>query len=151
MRPDVKLHLMLMGPPHAPRHITMQYHEDNTISKKNMKKLIEMCLKKCRPGQVRDVHPGVIVDDKTIQSVVEEAKENNKEVFVLDAYGEQMKELVKTKSKFDSPMFILGDHDGFDKQTKKYLKKNTQRTSLGPQMYLTSQAITILNYELDNL
>jgi tRNA pseudouridine-54 N-methylase len=48
-------------------------------------------------------------------------------------------------------MFILGDHDGFDKQTKKYLKKNTQRTSLGPQMYLTSQAITILNYELDNL
>jgi tRNA (pseudouridine54-N1)-methyltransferase len=151
MRPDVKLHLILMGPPNAPRHITLQYHEDNTISKKDMKKLIEMSLRKCRVGQVRDVHPGVTVDDKKIDVIVEEAKKDNKTVFVLDAYGDQMKELVKEKKNFNYPVFILGDHDGFDKQTKKYLKKNTQRTSLGPQMYLTSQAITILNYELDNL
>lgn len=151
MRSDVKLHLMLMGPPNSPRHITLQYHEDNTISKKDMKKLIEMCLRKCKPGMTREVHPGVFVDDKKIEEVVEDSKKDNKTVFVLDAYGEQMKELVKERGNFKNPVFILGDHAGFDKQTKKYLKKNTQRTSLGPQMYLTSQAITILNYELDNL
>ena len=48
-------------------------------------------------------------------------------------------------------VFILGDHEGFDKQAKKFLKKNVNRLSLGPQIYFTSQAITIINYELDNL
>ena len=34
---DVELHLILMGPPNAPRHITMRYDKDNTISKKDLK------------------------------------------------------------------------------------------------------------------
>lgn len=152
MRQDVKLHLILMGPPNAPRHITIEYNQDNTISKKDMKRLIEMCLRKCKSGQVREVHPGVFVDDKTVEIVVEEMKHSGKEVFVLDAYGEKIKTLISENPKqFENPLFILGDHEGFDKQTKKFLKKNTTRLSLGPQMYLTSQGITILNYELDNL
>ena len=30
-RDDVELHLILMGPPNSPRHITIKYHKDNTI------------------------------------------------------------------------------------------------------------------------
>ncbi|MEC8339765.1 MAG: hypothetical protein VXZ40_04005 [Nanoarchaeota archaeon] len=152
MRQDVKLHLILMGPPNAPRHITLEYNKDNTISKKDMKKLIEMALRKCKPGQIKEIHPGVFVDDKKIEFLVDEMKNDSKNLFVLDAYGTLAKEIVQEKKDlFENPVFILGDHEGFDKQTKKFLKKNTNRLSLGPQMYLTSQAITILNYELDNL
>lgn len=148
-RDDVELHIIAMGPPNAPRHISLSYEEGNTISKKDLKKLIEMSLRKCKPGEVRKVHPGVFVDDKTIQSLVEQELDSKREVFMLDAGGRHIKEF--SKNQLSQSTFILGDYDGFDKQTKKYLKKNTIRVSLGFQMYFTSQAITIINYELDNL
>ncbi len=147
-RNDVKLHLFLMGPPNSPRHITISFDSENTISKKDLKKLIEMCLRKCKEGQVKEVHPGVFVDNFTIEKVVGRFLEENREVFVLDALGSHVKDVQDNKLK--NGVFVLGDHEGFDKQTKKFLKKNVNRLSLGPQVYFTSQAITILNYELDN-
>lgn len=148
-RSDVELHIIAMGPPNAPRHISISYHEDNTISKKNLKKLIEIALKKCRKKEIKEVHPGVFVDDKRIEEVVEKEFNLKRDVFMLDANGDHIKNI--DSSKLHDSTFILGDYDGFDKQTRKYLKKNTIRTSLGEQMYFTSQAITIINYELDNL
>ena len=146
-RQDSKLHLILTGPPTPTRHITIEYHKDNTISKKNLKKLVELCLRRCKKGEVREVHPGVKVDDKTSEEVIGELSKES-EVFVLDALGENIKDLGK---RIGNSVFVLGDHDGFDKQTRKFLKKNCTRLSLGPQIYFTSQAITIINYEIDNL
>lgn len=146
-RDDVELHLILMGPPNAPRHITLKYDKENTISKKNLKKLIEMCLRKCKPGKTIEVHPGVFVDNKTIEKLVQEENKNN--VFILDSVGDHIKNTSPDKLK--EGVFILGDHEGFEKNTKKFLKKNVNRLSLGPEIYFTSQAITIINYELDNL
>lgn len=148
-RKDVKLHLILAGPPNPPRHITIEYNSENTISKKSMKKLIEMALRKCKPKKSIDVHPGVKVDDKNIEEILEDFKKENKEIFILDSYGEFLKDISKDKLK--DPVFILGDHEGFSKSTKKFLKKNTNRLSLGDTIYFTSQSITIINYELDNL
>ena len=150
-REDVELHLFLMGPPNAPRHISISYEEGNTISKKDLKKLIEIALRKCKPGEIKQVHPGVQVDDNTIEKFIEKNQENT--YFVLDEYGKHIKHHLE-EGKIEvqkNPVFILGDHEGFDKQTKKFLKKNTNRLSLGPQVYFTSQAITIINYELDNI
>jgi tRNA (pseudouridine54-N1)-methyltransferase len=146
-RDDVELHLILMGPPNAPRHITLRYNEENSISKKNLKKLIELALRKYREGKTNEIHPGVFVDNKTIEILLEEFKES--EVFVLDFAGSHIKEY--SKDKLENGVFILGDHDGFEKKIRKYLKKNCNRLSLGNQIYFTSQAITIINYELDNL
>ena len=148
-RLDVELHIVAMGPPNAPRHISIRYDKDNTISKKDLKKLIEMAMKKCRAGKTKEIHPGVFVDDKTIEIITKEELETKRNVFMLDATGDHIKQIKKEKL-LDST-FILGDFDGFDKKTKKYLKKNTNRVSLGNQIYFTSQAITIINYELDNL
>lgn len=147
-RNDVELHLILMGPPNSPRHITIKYDKNNTISKKNLKKLIEVALKKAKPNIIKEVHPGVLVDDKTIEILVEELKKKD-EVFMLDFTGDHIKNIENKKLK--NGVFILGDHDGFEKKTKKFLKKNVNRLSLGEQIYFTSQAITIINYELDNL
>ena len=144
-RSDVELHLILMGPPYAPRHITITNEKGNTISKKDLKKLIEIALKKAHPGKTKEVHPGVFIDDKTLDQVIEDYEPT--ETFMLDAAGDHIKN-VKTED-MKNPTFILGDYDGFDKKTKKFLKKNTNRLSLGNQMYFTSQAITIINYEID--
>jgi len=143
-RDDVELHLFLMGPPNAPRHIILKFDSQNSISKKDLKKLIEMCLRRAKKGKTLQVHPGVFVDDKTIEKVLEDFKE----FYLLDQNGKNVREEI-SKAKKDF-VFVLGDHEGFDKKTRKYLKKNGKRISLGPQIYFTSQAITILNYELDN-
>ncbi len=148
-RDDVELHLILMGPPNAPRHINIKYDKDNTISKKDLKKLIEIALRRCKPGKLIEAHPGVFVDDKKIENLVEDFSSENKEIFILDGAGENIKNI--KKEKLQNGVFILGDHDGFDKQVKKFLKKNCNRLSLGPQIYFTSQAITIINYEIDNI
>lgn len=148
-RSDVELHLILMGPPNAPRHITLRFDSENTISKKDMKKLIEMCLRKAKSGEVREVHPGVFVDDRDIEKLVKEFNDNSEEIYILDFAGEHIKNISSDKLK--NGVFILGDHEGFDKQVRKFLKKNVNRLSLGNQIYFTSQAITIINYELDNL
>lgn len=149
-RDDVELHIIAMGPPNSPRHILIKFEDGNSISKKDLKTLIEMCMRKCREnGEVREVHKGVFVDNKTIEQITKDEIENKKDVFMLDANGEHIKNI--ESKKLNGGTFILGDYDGFDKQTKKFLKKNTNRMSLGEQMYFTSQAITIINYELDNL
>lgn len=148
-RDDVELHLILMGPPNAPRHIMIKYDKENTISKKDLKKLFEIALRKVKSGKIIEVHSGVFVSDKTIENLIEDFSKENKEIFVLDGAGENIK--IIQKEKLPNGVFILGDHDGFDKQTKKFLKKNCSRLSLGPQIYFTSQAITIINYEIDNI
>jgi tRNA pseudouridine-54 N-methylase len=68
---------------------------------------------------------------------------------MLSAAGVHVQDL--EKKNLEDATFVLGDHDGFSKPVKKFLRKNIKRLSLGPQIYFTSQAITILNYELDNL
>ena len=91
----------------------------------------------------------MFVNSKTIEELTREFEENKEEMFILDFTGEHIKKV--QKKKLENGVFILGDYDGFDKKTKKYLKKNVNRLSLGEQIYFTSQAITIINYELDNL
>ena len=146
-RDDVELHLILMGPPNSPRHITIRYHPDNTISKKNIKKIIEIALRRYKDGISKEVHPGVYVDNYSIEKVIQNLENPN--IYMLNENGDHIKNF--KKSELENPVFILGDHEGFDKKVKKYLKKNITRLSLGEQVYFTSQAITIINYELDNL
>lgn len=148
-RGDVELHLILMGPPTPPRHIMIKYDEGNTISKKDLKKLIEIALRKHKEGQTREVHPGVFVDNKSVEVLVKEFLEDTQNIYMLDFTGDHIKSL--GHKELENPVFVLGDHEGFDKQAKKFLKKNVKRLSLGDQIYFTSQAITIINYELDNL
>lgn len=147
-REDVELHLIMMGPPYAPRHIKIVAHPDNTISKKNLKRLIEICLKKFKKGNVVEAHPGVFVDDITLEDLVAKFKEEDEDIYMLDFAGTHIKNI--DGAKVQNGVFILGDHDGFDKKKRKFLKKSVNRMSLGEQMYFTSQAIMIINYEIDS-
>lgn len=148
-RDDVELHLIMMGPPTSPRHLIFRFNEDSTISKKNMKKTIELALRRYKDGETREVLPGVFIDNKSIQEITQEFLDNGEKVYFLNENGEHIKSF--KSEDLENGVFILGDHDGFNKPVKKFLRKNTTRLSLGDQMYFTSQAITIINYELDNL
>ncbi len=143
-REDVELHLLLMGPPSPPKHITIRYDKESTISKKDLKKLIEIALWKAKKGK-KFVMPGVFIDNKSIENLIEEYKD--KKIYILDKNGILIKDINNEQLK-DS-VFIIGDHKGFEKSVKKKLKKLATRLSLGETTYFTSQSIVILNYELD--
>jgi len=148
-REDTILDIILGGPPNSPIHIKICYEEGNTISKKDLKKLIELSIRKCKDKNEVRVHPGVYTDKKNIEDLVNEISELTTKIYFLDSYGKHIKQL--SSSQLENGVFILGDHEGFDKQKRKYLRKNVERLSLGETTYFTSQSITIINYELDNL
>ena len=151
-RKNVELHLFLMGKPNPEKHIKIFFENGNTISKKNLKKLIEMALKKSqkiKKNKVKfvEVHKGVIIENLTIENYIEN---NIKENFFLLDYGyKKIKEF--SKNDLLNANFIIGDFNGIGRKTKKNLKKNCVKMSLSDKIYFTSQTITIINYEIDCL
>ena len=70
----------------------------------------------------------------------------NKKIYTLKENGKD----IKQKKIQKNPVFILGDHKGLPKQILKYLKtKNTEKISLGPKSYFTTQSITLIHNQLD--
>lgn len=162
-RDDTELHLFIAGDDKNPCRITISYDEENSISKKDLKKLLEMAFRKLKKGERRKVHPGVYVDDIVLEDFL---KNEDLSFYYLDYNGYHIKDYLNTlrdelkcggeidveeKSGIRVPCFILGDYDGVNKSLRRHLKKSCRRISLGEKMYFTSQAITIINYELDNL
>ncbi|MFP4402033.1 MAG: hypothetical protein ACLFPL_02280 [Candidatus Nanoarchaeia archaeon] len=159
-RQDTILEIICMGPPLNPRKITIQYHQDATLSKKNLKKTIELALNKCKSTQPLEVHPGVIVEEINVDNYITQLIEDEKNFCaILDSYGTLLKEysneisqiLHKTHRTYENIIFFLGDHKGISKKMRKNLKKKTHRISLGDNVYFTSQVCTILHYEMDIL
>ena len=77
--------------------------------------------------------------------LVEQLNEEGKKLYVLDPDGEDIRD-IEIK---DNPVFILGDHEGMPKKELRKLTKLAKKVSLGNITYFSSQAITILNNELD--
>ena len=159
-REDTTLEIICMGPPSNPKRISISYHKDQTISKKNLKKIIELAINKCKPNKEFEVHPGVLVKEINVDSYIEEYIHNKtKFCCILDGYGKHISMyrdsfktiLIDKKELEDEIVFFLGDHEGISKKLKKSLKKSTNRLSLGSNIYFTSQACTILHYELDSI
>jgi len=68
------------------------------------------------------------------------------EVVYLHEKGTDIREFKFTRS----PLFILGDHEGLDKESEEFLEQlGITWISLGPISYLASHCIVIVNEELD--
>jgi len=144
-REDVKMHLVFYGMPNPPKHIEITITPELEISKKDIGNLIRKVLYKYKAGEKREVLPGCFVEKKSFLKVVEELHEQGKKIFVLDKKGEDIR---KTKISNDC-VFVLGDHDGLPKKELKRFKKIAIPVSIGPKTYFSSQAIVIVNNELD--
>jgi len=163
-REDTVLDIILMGPPEKPRRIRMKYDKSHTLSKKNLKKSIDIALQKCKSKHIEDndleVLPGVSVCEINVEKYILQYIEDSSNFnAILDSSGyffehyetDISKILIQSHPKFKKLVYFLGDHEGIDKKLRKLLKKQTNRISLGSQMYFTSQACTILHYEMDKL
>jgi tRNA (pseudouridine54-N1)-methyltransferase len=143
IRRDVKLHMVFNGPPDPPKHLEFIYDENMPISKKDVSGLIKRMLYKCKPNIRIEAFPGCFIEKKSFTKLLEELSAN-KTLYVLDKDGKDIRQV----SISENPVFILGDHEGLPRKEMKRFK-HVEKISLGKNMYLASQAVVIVNNELD--
>ena len=146
VRDDVKLHLIFYGMPDPPKHIEIQVKPELKISKKDVAGLIKRILYKYKEGEKKEVFPGCFVEKKSFLKVIEEL-EGEREIFILDKKGEDIRD-VETEELKDA-VFVLGDQDGLPDKELRRLKKTAKMVNIGPKMYFASQVVAVLNNELD--
>src|SRR3989344_3342210 len=144
-RKDTKLHLVFYGQPDPPKHIEMQITDELEISKKDVGNLIKKLLYKYKPNQKTEVLPGSFIEKRSFLKVVEELRNQGKEIFLLDKKGRDIRDAEIQ----DNCVFVLGDHEGMPKKELKRLKEIATPISIGPKTYFASQVVAIVNNELD--
>src|SRR3989344_5022051 len=89
MRDDVKLHLLLNGPPDPPKHIEIQIETRKGIpetvkqvgsiyiSKKDIGGLIQRVLYKYKKGKKIEPYKGIFIEKKSFVKVIDELKDKN--------------------------------------------------------------------------
>lgn len=149
IRNNVKLHLIFYGAPDPPKHLEIENAE--LISKKDISGLIKRMLYKYRKRKKTEVFPGCFIEKRDLLSVVKELQEKGKDIYILDKRGIDIK---KAKINQDNSVFIIGDQEGLLPREKKLLKKGKGKVmliSMGNVIYLATQALIMLQGELDRL
>jgi len=144
LRENVKLHLFFYGKPDPPKHLELMPKVDEKfqLSKKDIAGLIRRMLFKYKKNRKIEAFPGCFVEKLSLSEFISSL---NKKVYVLDKNGEDIRKTDIIKD----PVFIIGDHEGIPKDELKNINKTAEKISLGNLTYFSSQAITILNNELD--
>lgn len=152
LRKDTKLHMIFYGSPDPPKHLEFNpdlqvegVQKKVDISKKDIAGLIRRMLFKYKPGKKTEYAPGYCIEKKSIFSVLEELENEGKTVYVLDAKGDDIRDIDIKKD----CVFLLGDHDGLPAKELKRLRKDFIPVSVGNRTYFASQVVTIVNNELD--
>jgi tRNA pseudouridine-54 N-methylase len=145
LREDVKLDLFFYGKPDPPKHLELipEINEKFQISKKDIAGLIKRMLYKYKKGKKIEAFPGCFIEKLSLSDFINNLED--KEIYVLDKNGVDIRE-IEIK---ENPVFILGDQEGLDKKELSKIKDKIRKVSLGNTIYFSSQAITILNNELD--
>ena len=150
IREKTKIHLIFNGPPNPPQHLIIFPDGKKSsgkiqLSKKDVAGLIKRMLYKYKQGRRTEAFESCFIEKNSLIKVVEElAKTRN--IYLLDRNGESIRN-IEIK---ENPVFILGDHEGINKKELKRISKSAKKISLGKINYFSSQAVTILQNELDN-
>ena len=145
MRDDVRLHLIFDGGPNAPRHLVLESNEEMPISKKNVAGLIKRMLYKAKDKEgLREICPGCFIERKSFEKVLKGLDKEGKNVLLLDGRGKDVRDLDLRGNE----VFVIGDHEGFPKDKKRFLKL-IDSVSVGPLTLFASQVVTILHNEVD--
>lgn len=145
LREDVRLHLILNGPPDPPKHLEFVSDDEMPISKKDVSGLIKRMLYKYKSGRKEKVFPGCFVEKKSFNDVLKDLRANGKKIYLLDKRGKDIRDLNFP----DNSVFILGDHEGLPKKELKEAKKNAELITVGPTTYFASQVVVLVQNELD--
>ena len=144
MRDDVRLHLVFDGGPNNPRHLVFESNPGMPISKKDVAGLIKRMLYKAKDGEgLLEIVPGASIEKKSFEKLLRELDMTGN-VVVLDQKGEDIREFRLSGNE----VFVLGDHEGFPRDKKKFLKK-IDKVSVGPASLFASQVLTVVHNEID--
>lgn len=145
MRDDIKLHLIFEGPSNPPQHLLFESNKKMPISKKDIAGLIKrMLYKSPNKKGLKEIFPGCSIEKKSFEELINELNSQEKNIFVLNEKGIDMRKLGLKENE----VFIIGDHEGFPKNKKKFLKK-VDKVSVSPKILFASQVITIIHNEID--
>lgn len=151
IRPDAKLHMVFAGMPDPQKHLELSPALDETnverlhIAKTDVSSVLKKMLYKYREGEKREVFPGMFIEKKGFLEVVKELHEQGRNLYVLDADGEDIRTVKIEKD----PIFILGDHKGLPLKELKRLKQMCTPVSIGNRVYFASQTVAVVNNEID--
>ncbi len=152
IRTDVKLHLCFAGPPDPPKHLEiMPVTEGKTgvdkiyLAKTNVSIILKKMLYKFKEGEKREVFPGFSVERKGFIELIKDYVKEGRNVYILDPDGED----IRTAEIGKDPVFVLGDHRGLPLKEMKRIKKICTPLTVGKRTYFASQALAILNNEID--
>jgi tRNA (pseudouridine54-N1)-methyltransferase len=152
LRTDTKLHLLFAGPPTPPRHLELfPVTESETgvekiyLAKKDVSSILKKMLYKYREGEKKEVFPGFWIEKKGFLETVSDMHKEGKNLYVLDADGEDIRTVEIKKN----PVFILGDHKGLPEKELKRLKQMCTPVSIGKRVYFASQTVAVVNNEID--
>ncbi len=152
LRTDTKLHLLFAGMPDPPKHLELfPVTEGKTgvdkiyLAKKDVSAVLKKMLYKYREGEKKEVFPGFWIEKKGFLNLVEDLRKEGKNIYVLDADGED----IRTAEIKENPIFILGDHKGLPAKELKRLKKMCIPVSIGKRVYFASQTVAVVNNEID--
>jgi len=146
LRKNIRFDLYLTGKPVPPRLIRIESDINTPWSKKDISTLLSISLKKYNKRNIKNPFPGVYVDKVDFFDLLNEYKNNGKNIYLLDKDGEFIENI-----KIENPVFIVGDFLGIPKDIKKKIENNVIKISLGDINYFSSQVIVILNYYLDKM
>ncbi|MFW6283012.1 MAG: hypothetical protein ACOC1P_03090 [Minisyncoccales bacterium] len=93
----------------------------------------------------KEVLPECFIEKKSFLNVIEDFLEEEKEVFILDEKGQDIRDVEIP----ENSVFIIGDHKGLPKKEMKRISNKIKKVSIGPKTYFASQTVAILNNELD--
>ena len=140
-RHDVIFHALLNGPPNPP--LRLEVNGSGIRDARVDEKTWEGILRKVLNG---GAHPGILVEKRSLQSLVKAKHESGANIFVLEEGGENALDI----DFGESAVFFLGDHVGIPKKDEKFILRFGRKVSLGKQRYLASSCIDIVNFILDN-
>jgi len=144
LRKDTKIIGVLNGSPNPPITITIDSNILRGVSPDE--RSVASWIKKALSDVGMRTRSGIVAERKSFQDVVREY--SNHPIYILHEKGENIK---KCALEGDDFVFILGDHIGIPRNDERFAERYARaKISLGPQSYLASSCITIINWFLDN-
>lgn len=148
LREDTRIYCILEGPPNPPKAVVFSPEMKRVYpNERGVASWIKIALKEVVNEEWTSVNPGIRVAKKSLNSVVEELRDEGFEIYVLHEKGDS----IDSNDFGEKVAFVLGDHIGLPESTERALlrKYGARAISLGRRSYLSSACITIVHYELD--
>ncbi len=146
IRRDSVVYAVLKGPPDPVKTLKIVGSEVRYLApdERNIAGMINKALKTDVGENWRKVSPGVYISRTEFNELINElAKTGN--LYYLREDGEPSENV-----EFDSPVFVLGDHNGMSEEDEMVVLRVCRKVvSLGRTPYQADQCVTILNYVLD--